>query len=124
MPVSARKLSRAVGVLGLCTLLIGCSGLLEDAVPADEAETPSQSREGMELVGTWEYRSHREINQDENAIQGQLIIENEDCSASAHWCQLTGRVDFPAPDPPTSATNSPRSTVSETSPRTGSRTPS
>ncbi len=53
----------------------------------------------MDLVGTWEYRSHREVNQDENALKGQLTIEEERCSASASWCELTGQVMFPAPVP-------------------------
>lgn len=95
--IRARKLGLAVGTVGLCMLLAGCGGLFGTTAPTEKPRHSAGALEGMDLVGTWEYRSHREVNQDENSIKGRLTIEEERCSASASRCELTGQLVFPAP---------------------------
>lgn len=93
------RIAVTVILMGLGIFLAGCTGLFDGGPPPDGTDGSTAATDGMELVGTWEYRSHREVNQDENAIKGQLSIETERCSASASWCEVTGQVTFPAPVP-------------------------
>ena len=86
-------------MIGVFLLVGGCGGLVGPTTPADNGESASPESEGMDLVGAWEYRSHREVNQDENALKGRLTIEAERCSVSASWCEVRGQVMFPAPVP-------------------------
>ncbi|MFB6285590.1 MAG: hypothetical protein ABEK03_03305 [Candidatus Bipolaricaulia bacterium] len=84
-------------ILGLGVMLTGCSGYFSETPSNNGSDNPAATSEGMDLVGTWEYRSHREVNQDENSVKGRLTIDAERCFASKSSCELSGQVEFPAP---------------------------
>jgi len=84
-------------IVGLGVMLTGCSSYFSGTPSNGGSDSPSAMSDGMGLVGTWEYRSHREVNQDENSIKGRLTIDAERCSASSSSCELSGQVEFPAP---------------------------
>lgn len=84
-------------IVGLGVMLTGCSGYVSEAPSSGGSENPAAMSDGMDLVGTWAYRSHREVSQDENSIRGRLTIDAERCVASSSSCELTGQVEFPAP---------------------------